>query len=123
MITRSQLETVLEAWRMEYGYGECSELAPDDIADVRTCGRPVQIGTLADEFHAAWVRLCGGNSREFRMAMALKADTFASSSDPLALILDRMRLIGIRMVECEFRDHVGWARAHFLQVLTIKRAA
>lgn len=122
-ITRGQLDTVLEAWRLEYGYGECSELLPDDIGAVGVSSRPVAIGTLADEFNAAWVKLSGGNTREWRMAMALKADVFAGKGDPITLILERLRAVGVRMIDQEFADHAEWARQHFCQVLTIKRAA
>lgn len=123
MITRSQLETVLEQWRLEYGYGECSELVTDDICAVGVSGRPVPIGTLADEFNAAWLRLSGGNTREWRMAMALKADVFCGRGDPMDLILQRLRAVGVSMAEQEFTDHAEWGRRHFCQVLTIRKAA
>lgn len=123
MISESQLETVLEAWRLEYGYGECAELAADDIASVGFSSRKVAVGTLADEFNDAWNKLCGGTTPEWRMAMSLKADVFASPGDPMELILSRLRSIGIAMAEKEFADHARWARSYFRATLTITRAA
>lgn len=125
-ISRSQLETVLEVWRLEYGYGMCSELVIEDgvsLTSASAAARRVAVGTLADEFNDEWKKLCGGNTREWRMAMALRADVFASPGDPVDLILERLRATGIRMIEQEFADHSEWARQHFCRVLTIKKAA
>lgn len=123
MITRPQLDTILDAWRLEYGYGECSELVTDDIAAVGASSRPVMIGTVADRFNASWLQLCNGSPRDWRMAMALKADVFASRGDPLNLILDRLRAVGVRMGPPEFADHCEWARAFFCATLHTRSAA
>lgn len=121
-ISSTQLDTILEAWRMEHGFGECSQLAEDDKGQVGYSARPVVVGTLADEFNDAWAKLAGGNTREWRMEMALRGKVFGSD-DPIELNLQRLHRFGIRMIEQEFRDHVEWARAYFCATLTYKRAA
>lgn len=119
MISQAQLDWVLEQWRTEYGYPDVDR-SYESRGSVGACAPP-PIGTVADDFNASWIKLSSASIPQWRMAMALKAETFAARTDPGWIILERLRKIGIIMSEKEFTDHVQWAKAHFCREFTIRR--
>jgi hypothetical protein len=131
MITRSLLEDVLEAWNREYGYGGGTlgggsgtlQAIADFGGGLSGGGGRVILGTQADEFNAAWVQLAGGTTRDYRMAQALRADVMAHRSDPMEMILARLRSFGINMETREFVEHVEMAKCHFCATMTFRSRA
>ncbi len=120
MISRSLLEEVLDEWAAQYGHGQGELEIMRDGAGGH--GR-VTLGTRADEFNHAWLRLAGGSARDWRMAQSLEADKFARPTDPMDLILQRMLSLGIRMDTKEFVTHVEWAKAYFCTCLQFRARA